>query len=115
MRRVLPTTHLLLALWALVSPASRADILLQERVSALPFSHQGPFVRSADRAIWAVDARGALVSRDEGRSWTRRAIFDEARFEASGERALLRTREGVILYAFLNRKELDFRWDDALY
>lgn len=113
MRRAFPTTHLLLALWALVSPAARADILLQERVSALPFSHQGPFVRSADRAIWAVDARGALVSRDEGRSWTRRAIFDEARFESSGERALLRTREGVILYAFLNRKELDFRWDDA--
>ena len=113
MRRVFPTTHLLLALLALGSPAVRADILLQEKVSVLPFSHQGPFVRSADRAIWGVDARGALVSRDEGRSWTRRILFDEARFESSGERALLRTREGVILYAFLNRKEIDFRWDDS--
>ena len=113
MRRVFPTTHLLLALLALGSPAVRADILLQEKVSVLPFPHQGPFVRSADRAIWGVDARGALVSRDEGRTWSRRNLFDETRFESSGERALLRTREGVILYAFLNRKELDFRWDDA--
>ena len=30
----------------------------------------------------------------------------------SGERALLRTKEGVILFAFLNRKELVFKWDD---
>ena len=93
--------------------AGSAEVVLQEKVAALPFPHQGPFVRSADRAIWAMDARGAQVSRDEGRSWSRRALFDEARFESSGERALLRTREGVILYAFLNRRELDFRWDDA--
>ena len=89
--------------------AGSAEVVLQEKVAALPFPHQGPFVRSADRAIWAMDARGAQVSRDEGRSWSRRALFDEARFESSGERALLRTREGVILYAFLNRRELDFR------
>lgn len=113
MRRVLPTTPLLLALFASFSGAARADVLLHQKVTALPFSHQGPFVRAADRAIWGMDARGGLVSRDEGRTWSRRSVFDESHFEPSGERALLRTREGVILYAFLNRKELDFRWDDA--
>ncbi|MFM9032545.1 MAG: hypothetical protein ACKOTF_18100, partial [Opitutaceae bacterium] len=63
MRRVFPTTPLLLALFASFSGAARADVLLHETVPALPFSHQGPFVRSADRAIWGMDARGGLVSR----------------------------------------------------
>ncbi|MBM3856258.1 MAG: exo-alpha-sialidase, partial [Verrucomicrobia bacterium] len=90
----------------------RAEIVLQEKVQPLPFMHQGPFVRTGDGAIWGMDSRGALISKDEGRTWSTRTIFDPLRFEPSGERALLRTREGVILYAFLNRKELRFNWDD---
>ena len=91
---------------------ARAEILLQERVRPLPFAHQGPFVRTGDGAIWGMEAAGAIVSLDEGLSWERRTIFEARRFEPSGERALLRTKEGVILSAFLNRKELVFKWDD---
>ena len=90
----------------------RAEIILQEKVEPLPFMHQGPFVRTADGLIWGVDARGALVARDDGRKWTPKTLFDPERFQPSGERALLRTKEGVLLYAFLNRKELRFNWDD---
>lgn len=96
----------------LLALTARAEIILQERVTPLPFMHPGPFVRTADGAIWGMDTRGALVSKDEGRTWNPRTIFDSGRFEPSGERALLRTAEGVILYAFLNRKELRFNWDD---
>ena len=96
----------------LFSTLLRAEIALEEHVERLPFPHQGPFVRSGDGAIWGMDAAGALVSADEGRNWEKRMIFDRGRFEPSGERALLRTKEGVILYAFLNRKELVFKWDD---
>ena len=92
--------------------AARAEIIPQEKVEPLPFFHQGPFVRCGDGRIWGMDARGALVSKDEGRSWTSKTIFDPARFEPSGERALLRTKEGVILYAFLNRRELHFNWNE---
>ena len=92
---------------------SHAEIVLRDKVAPLPFPHQGPFVRTADGAIWGVDAKGALVSRDEGRNWIARNIFDRQRFEPSGERALFRTEEGVILFAFLNRKELHFDWNDA--
>ncbi|MEY2882015.1 MAG: Sialidase [Verrucomicrobiota bacterium] len=93
---------------------ARAEIVLQENVRAVPAnSPQGPFVRAGDGAIWGVDPKGAIVSRDEGKTWTAREIFDGAKFEASGERALVRTREGVLVYAFLNRKEMVFKWDDA--
>ena len=97
----------------LLALAARAEIVLQEKVTPLPFPHQGPFVRTGDGAILGVDAAGTLVSRDEGATWASRPILPRERFEASGERALLRTRSGVILYAFLNRRELAFRWDDA--
>ncbi|MSU48300.1 MAG: hypothetical protein EXS37_04270 [Opitutus sp.] len=90
----------------------RAEILLQEKVELLAVPHQGPFVRADDGAIWGMDQHGALVSRDEGKSWEARAIFAPERFQPSGERALLRTKEGVMLYAFLNRRELVFKWDD---
>lgn len=93
--------------------SARAEPGLQEKVQPLPFPHQGPFVRAGDGSIWGVDAKGALVSRDEGRTWIPRTIYDGARFDASGERALLRTKEGVLLYAFLNLKERAFKWDDA--
>ena len=102
----------LIAAGILSPDPSRAEVLLQEKVAALPFSHQGPFVRTGDGAVWGMDARGARLSRDGGRTWERRTILDEARFEPRPERALLRTREGVVLYAFLNGRELDFRWDD---
>lgn len=104
---------LFVALLSLVAFA-RAEIVLQEKVRSLTVAPQGPFVRTGDGVIWGVDPMGAIVSRDEGKTWTARAIFDAAKFEASGERALLRTREGVLVYAFLNRKEMVFKWDDKL-
>jgi sialidase-1 len=91
---------------------AHAEIGLQEKVRSLAGAPQGPFVRAGDGAIWGVEAKGALVSHDEGKSWQSKVIFDGVKFEASGERALLRTKEGVMLYAFLNLKEKVFKWDD---
>lgn len=91
----------------------RAGILLQERVQQLAVPHQGPFVHSGDGAIWGMDEKGALVSHDGGMTWTARKIFDSGRFLTRPERALLRTKEGVMLYAFLNERELVMKWDDA--
>lgn len=96
----------------LLAVSARTEIVRHEKVAALPFPHQGPFVRTADGVIWGMDASGAIVSKDEGRSWTPKTIFDPERFLPSGERALLRTKEGVLLYAFLNRKEMAFKWDE---
>ena len=99
-------------LLGLLSVSLRAEILLQEKVEHLAVPHQGPFVRAGDGAIWGMDENGALVSHDEGKTWTPRAIFDLAKFVSRKERALFRTKEGVILYAFLNDRERAFKWDD---
>ena len=90
----------------------RAEIVLQEKVGRLGVPHQGPFVRGGDGAIWGVNERGALVSRDEGKTWESREIYDQKRYRSRAERALLRTKEGVVLYAFLNENEKVFKWDD---
>ncbi|MBI4626830.1 MAG: exo-alpha-sialidase [Verrucomicrobia bacterium] len=102
----------LLAL-VLLSSTAHAGIALHQKTEKLPFDYQGPFTRLGDGTILGVEAQEAIVSKDEGRSWEPRRIFDHGKFLASGERALLRTKEGVVLFAFLNRKELDFRWDQA--
>lgn len=104
---------LFVAIVALAAPFARAEIQLQEKVRALTLPHHGPYVRTGDGAILGVGPKGASVSRDEGATWEERAIFDLGRFEARAERALVRTREGVLVSAFLNRKELVFKWDDA--
>jgi len=93
--------------------AARGELVLQEKVTALSQDLAGPLVRAGDGALWGVEPAGARVSRDEGRTWERRTIHDPARFQSRPERALLRTKEGVILYAFLNQKEYAFKWDDA--
>ncbi|MEY4941691.1 MAG: hypothetical protein RIQ93_3426, partial [Verrucomicrobiota bacterium] len=71
---------------------------LHPRASALPFAHQGPFVSTADGGVLCVEAKSALRSGDEGRTWSASPLFaDPAKFTVSNERALLRTREGVII------------------
>ena len=97
----------------LLCVAAHGGPLLQERVAAVAQEFAGPLVRAGDGALWGVETAGARRSRDEGRTWERRAIYDPAKFQSRPERALLRTKEGVILYAFLNQKEYAFKWDDA--
>ena len=101
-----------LILSVLLCTCVRAEIVLQEKVERLTVPHQGPFLRSGDGALWGMEEGGALVSRDEGVTWEPRPVFDPARFQSRKERALLRTKGGVMLYAFLNDRERVFKWDD---
>ena len=108
--KVCAVVSLATAVTAATAPAP--TLVLHPLAAALPVPHQGPFVRTGDGAIRGMDAQGELVSRDEGRTWERRAILDGTKFAARAERALLRTREGTVLYAFLNERERVFKWDD---
>jgi lysophospholipase L1-like esterase len=80
--------------------------ILHPKAAPLPFTHQGPFVTTADGGVLCIDSRNALHSGDDGRTWTSNALFAEpGKFNASNERALLRTREGVIISAWMNGAE----------
>jgi sialidase-1 len=75
----------------------------------LPFRHQGPFVTAGDGGVLCVDAQHALHSNDEGQTWTEMPIFRgdaEKKYAVSDERALLRTRGGVVIAAWMNTNEL---------
>ena len=102
-------THLLLCLLLLLTrswAAVAASPALHPKAQALPFTHQGPFITTGDGAVLCVDAENALRSSDEGRTWTTSAIFrDPKKFRISNERALLRTRDGVVIAAWENLAE----------
>ena len=87
------------------APANAKDLAptLHPKAAPLPFTHQGPFVTTGDGGVLCVDAQHALHSRDEGQTWTATPIFrDEQKYRISNERALLRTRDGVVIAAWMN-------------
>ncbi len=84
-------------------------LVLHPKAAALPSDHQGPFVTTGDGGILCFDAQNAHVSHDEGKTWEAHPLFrDTKKFGPSYERALLRTREGVIIAAFINLPEKTF-------
>ncbi len=79
---------------------------LHPKASALPHTYQGPFVTTADGGVLCIDNKNALRSTDEGRTWATSPLFaDPTKFSVSNERALLRTKEGVIISAWMNGAE----------
>lgn len=90
------------------APASAKPLrpVLHPKALPLPFAHQGPFVTTGDGGVLCVDAQNALHSRDEGKTWTATPVFrDEKKYRISNERALLRTRDGVVIAAWMNLRE----------
>jgi photosystem II stability/assembly factor-like uncharacterized protein len=86
--------------WAEEKPA---DLWVLPGCKPMPTKHQGPFVRLKDGGILTVDATDALVSRDEGQTWQAYPMFaDPQAFKVSSERAVLCTREGHVVVAFMN-------------
>ena len=73
----------------------------------------GPFVRLDDKRILAFDRASTRTSSDAGKTWSRpRAVFaDPKRYKATSP-ALIRTREGVLILAFVNEAEMVWKWND---
>ena len=88
-------------------------IWIDDRVEDMPGMEMGPFVRVDATTILTVDrAQSALVSRDEGKTWEKNAIFAEPdKYAIRPERALLRTSKGAIILAFMNdRAKANWNW-----
>lgn len=88
---------------------------LHPQAKRLPFAHQGPFVTTGDGGVLCFDDKHAHHSVDEGVTWESHPLFaEEAPFQPSTERALLRTRDGTIIAGWINLAEKqhapDFRW-----
>ncbi len=97
------------------SIAQAADELWTDaRVQPLPTDQLGPFVHTSDGGILAIDTTASYVSHDQGQTWSAgRPLFSEQqKIQVSNERALFRTREGVIIAAFMNLAERHWTWND---
>ena len=87
-------------------PLAAVEPVLHPSGQRMPFDHQGPFVTTKDGSVLCLEAKAAMRSSDEGRTWTATSLFAEgAQDRVSSERALLRTREGVIVGAYMNLGE----------
>jgi sialidase-1 len=93
------------------------DLWLDPRCKALPTQQLGPFVHTSDGAVLAIDTSATFVSRDGGRSWSEaRPLFGaERNIQVSNERAMLRTRSGAIVTAFMNLAEKHWTWENSLH
>jgi hypothetical protein len=89
---------------------------IPDKVQDMPGMKLGPFVRLGDGSILTIDNTSCYISKDEGNTWSERPIFaDPSKYEIRPERALIRTRSGVVILAFANDKErANWNWDKEI-
>ena len=103
------------------SSASRSKLSskgywIHDKAEEIPGLKTGPFVRLGNGDILTVEGNKSCISKDEGKTWTEYPIFADAdRFDIRIERALIRTKGGVIILAFANDKEkANWNWQNDI-
>lgn len=91
------------------------DIHLEPRVQAMPQIKAAPYTKLADGSALTVDDEYAHITTDNGQTWLEPIpLFTEGQdLKVSNERVLTRTRDGVVILAFMNLNSRDWGWDDA--
>ena len=96
----------------------RGTIKLHPKLTRLPFDLMGPIVKGKGSTLLSVDLTTSLISRDAGKTWGARPLYDykptENEYKISRERVLLRTKEGSLILSFMNYNERRWLWDDKL-
>ncbi len=94
-----------------------AELEIHPKLKPLPFKLLGPFAHTGDGRILAIDAKATFVTEDEGQTWSDpRSLFPaETPITVSNERALLRTKEGTLIAAFMNLEERRWTWQNELH
>src|SRR5687768_17161380 len=89
---------------------------IHDKAEEIPGLKTGPFVRLGNGDLLTVERNMSCISNDEGKTWTNYSIFaDSGRFDIRIERAMLRTRDGVIILAFANGKEIaNWNWQNDI-
>lgn len=89
---------------------------IHDKAEEIPGLKTGPFVRLGNGDLLTIEKNMSCISKDEGKTWTNYSIFaDSSRFEIRIERAMLRTRDGVIILAFANGKEVaNWNWQNDI-
>jgi hypothetical protein len=102
------------------SPAAPqpGPLVLHPALTPLPVNLQGPFVNRPGGGILTLDNRQLLLSRDRGKTWKPRPLFNygphDKEFKLSNERVLLRTARDTLILSFMNINERVWGWRDEL-
>ncbi len=93
------------------------ELELHARLKPLPSKLLGPFVHTSDGGILAIDSKSTFVSKDGGLTWSEpRPLFQaDRKITVSNERAMLRTKDGSIIAAFMNLEERNWTWKNELH
>jgi len=85
---------------------------IPEKVTEIPGLKMGPFTRLANGHILTVDGASSYISADEGKTWTEHLIFAQPeKYSIRVERALIQTKDGAIILAFMNdRERANWNW-----
>lgn len=95
--------------------SAESGITLHPTLSETPGLPMGPFTRTKNGDIIAVDHNDFIRSGDEGKTWQRTAIFTaDDNFKISNERAIVVTKKGTIIVACMNLAERHWTWDNKL-
>ncbi len=95
------------------SAEQKGELWLHPDCRKLPTDKQGPFVRTGDGGLLAIGSTQAFLSSDDGKTWTERPLFPGRNATVGGERAMVRTRDGIIILGFMNEKEAVWKWNAA--
>lgn len=110
----------LLALSANVYAVCAADsnTWLDPRLSPLPTDKLGPFTHTDDDKVIAIDSGATFISADHGKTWSAPRPLKgalEKGIKVSNERALMRTKDGSLIAAFMNLNERKWTWSNKLH
>jgi len=109
-------TAICCCLFVVSSLSAEEGIWLDARAKPLPSDKLGPFVKTTNGDLLAIDSASSFVSQDGGKTWsTPRPLFSKQQnIKVSNERALFRTRDGAIIAAFMNLAERKWTWSNKL-
>ncbi|MDC0262154.1 glycoside hydrolase [Planctomycetaceae bacterium] len=104
-------------LGSFANQALAEELWLDPRLQTLPANHLGPFEHTTENHVLAIDDAGTRVSKDGGQTWSDlRPLFDDgSNLKLRVERAMLRTKGGVLIASSMDIRQRNWTWDNKLH
>jgi hypothetical protein len=113
-----------LALLTVLAPAgiglAQEGRWIEPRCTVLPFTKEGCFVELSDGSLIAIEDeaaedKGLYTSKDDGKTWSKaRKVYDGPEPGIpSAAGVLIKTRDGVIVWVYMDMSTMKYDWDKA--
>lgn len=98
----------------LIKKLTSDSLWIADNVKVIGNLKLGPFITLDNGYLLTVDTTSSYISSDKGKSWKAYPIFKDAdKFFIRSERAIIKSKKGVIILAFVNDKEkANWNWNN---